>query len=1090
MPDPEHLAATDASAGLLQGLNPPQQQAVLATEGPVLVVAGAGSGKTRVLTHRIAHLIRDQHVNPFAILAITFTNKAADEMASRVGELVGSRLSDRMWVTTFHKACVRILRRELHRLGYRSGFTIYDAQDSRRLITQIIKDLGIDDKRITPRGVQHEISRAKDELIDFETYKAKANGYPDILIADVYERYQDRLLKANALDFDDLIMRAVELLQLFPEVLEHYQRRFQYLMVDEYQDTNRAQYHLVNLLAAGHRNLMVVGDADQCLLPGTKVSTPAGLSTIEDLRPGDRVLASGGGSDAISVVVRNVMEGHYVGRRYRVTTDDGRAIDGTAHHLLPVRVEAVPGRHIVYLMYRADRGFRIGRTKSARPARRGEQPKPGYLVRANQEHADKLWVLAVCDQIADAAYWESYYAAEYGLPTACFHGAGRELAMTEDRLEELYGEVNTEDRAAELMADLDLSFDHPHHRPQGGGRRQSANVVMFQDWRAGDVGYHRLSWSSTRADVARQLERAGLPVRSNGKGGYRVETSRKSYRGALDLAAVMQEAAGLELSLRAQVDGRCYDIQPLSHCRPGMQVLVERGGRFEEATVAQLTSQDYDGPVYDLEVDRAHMFVADGVLVHNSIYGFRGATIRNILDFEHDYPDATVIPLTRNYRSTETILTAANTVIKHNRQRKPKDLWTDKGRGARVVRYHASDEHDEAAFVSEEVERLRREEGVRFDEVAIFYRTNAQSRVLEEVFVRVGTPYQVIGGVRFYERKEVKDLLAYARLLVNPTDDVSARRVVNTPRRSIGRKTEEAVDWHARREGMSFLEACREAEHIPQLGARAVSAVTSFVDLLDLLRTEMEEGADVPELIETIWQRTGYMKELQAERTIEALGREENLRELKSVAQELHERDIGTGRAGLEGFLESVTLVTEQDNLVTDDEGDGNVTLMTLHNAKGLEYPVVFMVGLEDGVFPHVRSLSDSQQLEEERRLCYVGLTRAQERLYVTHADHRTLWGGRSYNPPSRFLKELPEEVVDAKGATMTSSAASRARDREALRFEGEEFAVGDRVVHPKFGEGRIAALAGEGERSEATVDFDAVGRKQLLLAYAPIVKA
>ena len=1083
-------APVEVSPELVAGLNPEQRRAVVTTEGPVLVVAGAGSGKTRVLTHRIAHLIRDQHVNPFAILAITFTNKAADEMASRVGELVGSRLSDKMWVTTFHKACVRILRRELHRLGYRSGFTIYDAQDTQRLIAQIIKGLGIDDKRITPRGVQHEISRAKDELIDFETYKAKAGGYPEILIADVYERYQDRLLRANALDFDDLIMRTVELLQLFPEVLEHYQQRFEYLLVDEYQDTNRAQYHLVNLLAGGHRNLMVVGDADQCLVPGTKVSTPGGLSKIEDLRPGDRVLASGGAAETIEVTVRDVMEGHYVGPRYQVITEDGHAVEGTAHHLLPVRFEAVAGRHIVYLMYRADRGFRIGRTKSARPARRGEEPKPGYFVRANQERADKLWILAVCDDVADAAYWESYFAAQYGLPTACFHGVGRKLAMTDDRLEELYGEIATADRAADLLADLDLRFDYPHHRPQGGGRRQSANVVMFQDARAGDVGYHRLQWTSTRADIASKLERAGLPVRSNGKGGYRVETSRKSYREALDLAAAMQSAAGLELCLRAQIDGRRYDLQPFAHVQRGMQILVERGGQFEEAAVAQVISQAYDGPVFDLEVDRAHTFVADGVLVHNSIYGFRGATIRNILDFEHDYPDATVIPLTRNYRSTETILTAANTVIKHNRQRKPKDLWTDKGHGARVVRYHASDEHDESAFVSEEVERLRREEGVRFDDVAIFYRTNAQSRVLEEVFVRVGTPYQVIGGVRFYERKEIKDLLAYARLLVNPTDDVSARRVVNTPRRGIGRKTEEAVDWHARREGMSFLDACRQAEHIPQLAARAVSAVTSFVDLLDLLRTEMEEGAPVPELVESIWQRTGYMKELQAERTIEALGREENLRELKSVAQELHERDIGTGRAGLEGFLESVTLVTEQDNLVTDDEGDGNVTLMTLHNAKGLEYPVVFMVGLEDGVFPHVRSLSDSQQLEEERRLCYVGLTRAQERLYVTHADHRTLWGGTSYNPPSRFLKELPEEVVDTKGATMTSSAASRVRDREALRFEGEEFTVGDRVIHPKFGEGRIAGLAGDGERAEATVDFDGAGRKQLLLAYAPIVKA
>jgi DNA helicase-2/ATP-dependent DNA helicase PcrA len=726
-----HLTAS--ADDLLAGLNPAQREAVTSVEGPVLVVAGAGSGKTRVLTHRIAHLIRDLGTSPFEVLAITFTNKAAGEMVERVGQLVGADLAEKMWVTTFHKACVRILRRELTRLGYRPGFTIYDSQDSQRLIASIIKDQGIDDKRVTPRAVQQAISRAKDELIDFETYSSRADTYPETVFADVYGTYQQRLLRANALDFDDLIVKTVEILQIFPEVLEHYQQRFRYLMVDEYQDTNRAQYHLVNLLAGGHRNVMVVGDHDQ------------------------------------------------------------------------------------------------------------------------------------------------------------------------------------------------------------------------------------------------------------------------------------------------------------------------------------------------------------------SVYRFRGATIQNLLDFEADFPDATVIPLVQNYRSTQNILDAANAVIRNNATRKPKELWTEQGAGPQLVRYHADDEHDEAAFISEEVERLRLD-GVRFDDVAIFYRTNAQSRVLEDVFLRVGTPYQIIGGLRFYERKEIKDLLAYARILVNPDDDVSAKRVLNTPRRGIGAKTEEAVDWHARREGMTFLAACRDAAQVQGLAARAVSAVESFVQLIDVLRTAMDEQMDVPDLIEELWSRTGYMKELQAERSIEALGREENLRELKSVAQEFHARDPN---GGLDGFLESVTLVSEQDNLETaEGEDDGQVTMMTLHNAKGLEYPVVFVVGLEDGVFPHVRSLADTAELEEERRLCYVGLTRARERLYVTHADHRTLWGGTSYNPPSRFLKELPGELVEVRSATATGSAARRVRDREALTFEGEDFAVGDQVMHTKFGTGMIVSLSGEGEQSEALVDFASVGRKQLMLAYAPLVKA
>ncbi len=716
---------------LLAGLNAAQREAVTAPDGPLLVVAGAGSGKTRVLTHRIAHLIRDRGAHPFSILAITFTNKAAREMRDRVGQLLGTRLSERMWVMTFHSACARILRREAQRLGYSSSFSIYDQADATRLVTQVMKDLDVDDRKLPPRGVQAVISRAKDELIDFETYALRAERYREQRIAEVYREYQSRLHRANAVDFDDLIMKVVELLQLFPEVRVHYQERFQHILVDEYQDTNRAQYHLVNLLAAGHRNLMVVGDSDQ------------------------------------------------------------------------------------------------------------------------------------------------------------------------------------------------------------------------------------------------------------------------------------------------------------------------------------------------------------------GVYSFRGATIQNILDFERDYPDATVVMLSRNYRSTQTILEAANAVIRRNIQRQPKELWTDRGLGPPVVSYHAADERDEAAFVAEEVERLRAE-GHRFGDVAVFYRTNAQSRVLEEVFVRVGTPYRVVGGLRFYERKEIKDLLAYLRVLVNPLDDLSAKRILNQPRRGIGAKTESWLDLHAARERLPFLQACRQAENVPQLSPRQVAAVNEFVDLLDSLRSLYTSGMSVPDLIEEVWTRTGYMSELLDERTIEALGREENLRELQSVAREYLERDPD---GSLDGFLESVTLISEQDELIDDEQGDDTaVTFMTLHNAKGLEYPVVFMVGMEDGVFPHHRSLQDSEQLEEERRLCYVGLTRAMQRLYVVYAEHRSLWGELSFKPPSRFLRELPAELIESHRGEQGHAARS-VRDREVLEFEGQEFRLGDRVHHSRFGLGRIMELAGEGESAEALVDFDEVGRKRLLLLYAPLVR-
>ena len=728
---------------LLAELNPEQQRAVDTVDGPVLCIAGAGSGKTRVLTHRIAHLVRDQGASPFSILAITFTNRAAREMVDRVGGLVGQGLAERMWVTTFHKACVRILRKELTRLGYRSGFSIYDASDSQRLITAIMKEQGVDDRRLTPRGVQNMISNAKDTLIDFETYRSQASGWPDTVVADVYRTYQERLLKANALDFDDLIMKTVEVLQLYPDVLTHWQQRFQYVMVDEYQDTNRAQYHLVNLLAQEHRNLMVVGDQDQ------------------------------------------------------------------------------------------------------------------------------------------------------------------------------------------------------------------------------------------------------------------------------------------------------------------------------------------------------------------GIYSFRGATIQNILDFEVDFPDAAVIPLVQNYRSSQRILDAANAVIRHNSTRKDKELWTDRGLGELVVRYHADDERDEAAFVHEEVERLVRDQGVRFDEVAVFYRTNAQSRVVEEVFVRVGTPYRIIGGLRFYERREVKDLLAYAQVLVNPDNEIAAKRIINMPKRGIGDKSVAALDWHARREGMSFIDACHEVEHIPSLGPRAVSAVSGFVNLMDVLRTKVVEGElSVPEVLEEIWDRTGYLAELQAENTVESQGREENLRELKGVAHEYLEREPD---GDLRGFLESVSLVSEQDALDEEaHEETGQVTLMTIHNAKGLEYPVVFLIGLEDGVFPHVRSMDDPQQMEEERRLAYVGMTRAEDRLYLCHADRRTLWGGASYNPPSRFLQEVPRDLLDERGSArsvgirsgLRSTPASRVRDREVHERLADDYRVGDRVVHSRFGEGLITAMEGSGENAEATVEFGPDhGRKYLILAYAPLVR-
>jgi DNA helicase-2/ATP-dependent DNA helicase PcrA len=1084
---------TDASPELIEGLNPSQRDAVLHSGGPLLVIAGAGSGKTRVLAHRIAHLIHDRKVDPHGILAITFTNKASTEMQLRVAGLVGDRVVGLvrgpdgqvrprrwggMWVSTFHAACARLLRAEIGRLGYDTSFTIYDTDDSRRLLAQCIDELGMDPKRIAPRAAGAMISRAKNELIDFETYASQAEDWFAQQVAEVYRLYQDRLQRASALDFDDLLTKTVELLQLFDDVLGRYQAQFRHILVDEWQDTNHAQYALVQMLASEHRNLAVVGDADQCLPAGTLVSTPSGPRPIEQITPGDAVLGTTGQLGLGSSRVTAVMPGTYRGPLWRLRAG-GRTLTGTPHHVVPARVVPLAERYFVYLMYRADRGYRVGVTKGRRPPVANHRGEPGYVVRCNQEHADKLWILRVCADIGEAAFWEAHHSATYGLPTACFHGMGRKLSMDESWLARLYDELDTVTAAKQLMADLHLHAEYPHHRPANGARRQSVTLLMYGDRRA-STAYHRIQWSSVRSDIADRLLVAGYPVRPSRKGGFRVETSRKHYTAALDYVRGMGTDAGLEVRRRAWIHDRAYDLMPLSHLHPGMRVLIEQDGALVDVEIDDVGQVDHDGPVYDLQVEPAHTYVADGMLVHNSIYRFRGADIRNILDFERDFPDATRITLDRNYRSTQTILDAANAVISNNLQRLDKHLWTDLGQGEPVVRYTAENAHDEAAFVAEEVDRLVDEHGYEPGDCAVFYRTNAQSRVLEEVLIRTGTPYQVIGGTKFYERKEIRDLLAYLQVLVNPADDVAARRVINSPRRGIGSKTEQVLSDVALRERITFLEACRRAEEHPQLGPRAVSSVLDFVAVLDQLR-ELVDGGDLPQLVEETWTRTGYMDELESQRTVEAQGRMENVTELRGVAEDFVALQPD---ATLPEFLERIALVTEADAL-DDGEQQSRLVLMTMHNAKGLEYPVVFVIGMEDSVFPHHRALSDPDELEEERRLCYVAFTRAQQRLYVTSAWSRTLYGATNANPPSRFLREIPTELIEVRRDNASPSRRIAAREQEE---QGEEFTVGMRVQHTRFGTGRILELSGAPGNQEALIRFDESGTKRLLLTYAPLI--
>ena len=764
--------APAAAAAEAVPLNPQQRAAVEHSGSPLLIVAGAGSGKTRVLAHRIGHLLATG-TSPGAILAITFTNKAAAEMRERVAALVGPR-SRAMWVSTFHSMCVRILRAEAKALGLKTSFSIYDADDSRRLMAMVARDLELDAKRYPPRSLSNQVSNLKNELVTPLMWADKAGTAHEKALAEAYTLYQRRLGEAHALDFDDLIMSTVRLLQEFPDVAEHYRRRFREILVDEYQDTNHAQYVLVRELTAAaspdlpQAQLVVVGDADQ------------------------------------------------------------------------------------------------------------------------------------------------------------------------------------------------------------------------------------------------------------------------------------------------------------------------------------------------------------------SIYAFRGATIRNIVEFERDYPDATTILLEQNYRSTQTILTAANAVIARNSSRRPKNLWTDAGSGEQIAGYAAENEHDEAAWVAQRIDELTDAASAVPSDIAVFYRTNNQSRVFEEIFIRVGLPYMVVGGVRFYERKEVRDVLAYLRAIANADDIVSLRRILNTPRRGIGDRAEAFVENFAQRERISFGAALERADEAPGIASRSLNSIVAFVDLMTQLRAVAAGPDGTPSaIVEAILDRTGYLAELEASTDPQDESRVDNLRELVNVAREFEEARAGSDEpADLDAFLERVSLVADADSI--PDASGGVVTLMTLHTAKGLEFPVVFLTGLEDGVFPHMRAMSDPAELEEERRLAYVGITRARERLYLSRALSRSTWGTPSWNPPSRFLDEIPPELVtwtgDVNGprrsratewndgpssysdhgyrSTPRRSAQAAAPGLGSSRLRGgagnrpvPSLSIGDKVTHDAWGLGSVTDTRGSGDNAAAQIDFGSAGTKWLVLRYAPLQK-
>ena len=1091
----DRTVAAIAPETYLDDLNPPQREAVLTTEGPLLVIAGAGSGKTRVLTRRIAHLLAAVGVKPPEILAITFTNKAATEMRERVADLVGPPARG-AWVMTFHAACGRILRREAPRLGYRTNFTIYDQADQVRLVKQCLEELDRDPKRFTPRGIHAQISNAKNQLVSPAEYARRVASFYDQTVADAYDLYQRRLFGSNAVDFDDMLFLTVDVLERFPEARERWQKAFRYVLVDEYQDTNHAQYRLLQLLAAEHGNVFAVGDPDQCLVAGTQIAMADGTKKpIELVAAGDEVLTClGSGVFGPGRVARTHESTATDG--IAITTASGRRIVSTPEHVhfAGFKVGKTPQAHMTYLMWKRGHGFRVGTSRTYTNVRR--QSLAGPAVRLNGEHADAAWVLATFAGEAEARAAEMLLSLRYGLPTIPFVarpgrvGDGRSLVGDQALLDRVFCELDTEAGGLRLLADEGLSFAHPHFSAatttSGARLRRRLTVALCGD-RRGAGPQHRISLFGYDEEGRAALERLGLPLRPAyaGSAGWRYESSFADFGKLHETVGRIQE--GLDVSVRytarlAEQDGsvgkerNSLPFMPASAVRPGM-VMVDESGKFD--LVESVERVTLEAPVYDLDIDRTHNFVANGLVTHNSIYAFRGADIRNVLEFERDFPGARTIALEQNYRSTNSILEAANGVIRHNRERKEKNLWSELGEGEPVRVIEVEDEHAEARYVAAEIAMLV-EQGFNGREIAVFYRTNAQSRVLEDVLVRQGIAYQVIGGPRFYERAEVKDLIAYLQVIDNPFDAVSLLRCANRPRRGIGDTTLAKLMSFADDAGMSLWEAMARTE-AAGVGTAPARAVASFRTTIESLMSAAQE-LELPELIEAVLERSGYVESLEAERTIEAQGRIENLQELVAVAREWQEQ---TPEPSLSSFLQEVSLYSDQDAI----RGEGSlVTLMTLHNAKGLEFRAVYLIGMEEGIFPHSRSIEE-QGVEEERRLCYVGMTRAMEKLTLLHASSRMLYGGRSYNLPSRFLDEVPDGHVDRERLRPASWSGYGvpAQSRVAPRDDVPALATGDSVRHGTLGEGVVVRVEAGGV---VTVRFaDDGSERRLMLDYAPLEK-
>jgi len=1063
---------------LLEGLNKEQRRAVETTEGPLLIQAGAGSGKTKTLTHRIANIIQSGLATSDEILAVTFTNKAAKEMRERVAHLVGgsaNNFSFMPFMGTFHGICVKLLKQDGEYIGIPRTFVIFDDSDQLTVVKKALKEQGIEDKSFPPRAILSLISSAKNELLDPDEYAMKAMSPTQKIAASTYPIYQKSLKSASALDFDDLINKTVELLRSNDQVKNKWQQKFKYVMIDEYQDTNGAQYQLIKLLTNKHNNIAVVGDDWQCLPEGTLIETPSGKKKIEKLKIGDEVISASGFERTNNFKIINTKKYKINEDIVKIKTQSNKILKLTKNHIVFSKWGPTES-YFVYLMFSKKKGYRIGITKSFRND--GKKMDIGLRVRANQERADKMWIIRTCIDREEAAYYEALYSYKYGIPMLVFNAyENRYMKFTQEHLDNIFNEIDTVGRAKELMKDFELELDYPDFTPQAttrnGIKRVNINIVLFGDRRISKTS----PWSSSRLSINTSdkkdlvlFKELGYKIRPGKNNTYRIEISNNDYGKIEEILNTVKAKIDPEFEINkyAFIGDTKMTFNLASQIKPDMLLPIKDGNQIKYEKVKSVEREKFEGYVYDLDIEKVHNYIAEDVAVHNSIYSWRGADFRNILNFEKDHPNTTVIKLEQNYRSTKHILDAAHSIISKNTSRSDKKLWTDLGDGTPVQILTLPNERAEAESIIRHI-NSRIDEGIyKYKDFAVLYRTNAQSRSIEEAFIRYNVPYHIVGGVRFYDRKEIKDIIAYLRLIYQPEDRVSLERIINVPARGIGAKSLASILSYANSLG-SIDKALNSADACPGLTPKAKSQLIDLADTIKSLR-KIIETSTLSGLIDSLIRRIAYLKYLD-DGSLQGESRVENVKELISVALEYQELGLGV-------FLEEVALISDVDNANFDNN---TVTLMTLHAAKGLEYDVVFMIGMEEGLFPHSRALYEASEMEEERRLCYVGMTRARKELILTNANSRMIYGSVSHNIPSRFLSEIDGEFRNENSYTpLTTSFESN----DEPTYVPDIF-VGDVVRHQLFGDGTVMEMEG----SNVAVYFKGQGMKKLNLEYAKLTK-